>query len=336
MRTCKNCQQPIKKNQRHIKCQGCNNPLHFDCKVDEGGIWCDVCYVLKGEKHMEETKITIPDVIRRTYIETYRTCPFKFLKEVIEEHKQPPTSYTQIGIDLHCQFEEACRGRADKESTTSIMKQLFESYPDSLFESGFKSDNREDMWKRTTDCIDTFFHNVLPSLPAQPFTTEETIHFSIGENLPLVEFTMDRIDEVDGELEIHDWKTGRVMVGQKLSSDLQAPLYIYGTREHFGKPVRRFTLYYLQENKTRTFERTDDANVYVCQVGKRSYYIDLNEKMREVQHVFSQIKNGNFNIPQGKSMHFQCKVCHLMKQGLCQGADMQSWQQAQEGKYSWT
>lgn len=282
-------------------------------------------------------QFTIPDVIRRTYIETYRKCPHKFFKEVIEGNVQPPTSYTQIGIDLHEIFESACKGNTNKEDAIRIMGAKFDEYRDSLFDSGFASDNRDDMRTRSDESIDTFFDVILPSLPATPFTTEETIEFSVGEELPNVQFTMDRIDEIDGELEMHDWKTGRVMVGQKLSSDLQAPLYIYGTREHFQKPVRSFTFYYLQENKTRVFIRdATNPDIYVCKVNKREYKVSLKSTIAEIQHVFSQIKNANFNIPQGKSMHFTCKICHLLKEGKCQGADLQSWNQAKEGNYSWT
>jgi RecB family exonuclease len=310
--------------------------MHAECAIQDGGVFCDVCYVTRKEDTPKMT-FTIPDVIRRTYIETYRKCPHKFFKEVLERNVQPPTSYTQIGIDLHEIFESACKGIETKEDALRIMQQKFDGYSDTLFDSGFASDNRTDMWTRTIESIGTFFDVTLPSLPAVPFTTEETIEFSVGEELPNVQFTMDRIDEVDGELEMHDWKTGRVMVGQKLSSDLQAPLYIYGTRQHFGKPVRSFTFYYLQDNKTRVFVRDElNPDIYVCKVNKREYKVSLKSTIAEIQHVFSQIKNGNFNIPQNtKGMHFTCKICHLLKEGKCQGADLQSWNQAKEGKYAW-
>jgi hypothetical protein len=337
MSQCPNCLMPMGRTKKKT-CQNCQTNLHAECAIEDGGTFCDLCYVTRKENEPVKT-ISIPDVIRRTYIETYRSCPHKFFKEVIEGHEQPPTSYTQIGIDLHEIFEEACKSKVvyDKEYAISIMELKFNDYPEELFSSGFASDNREDMWQRTLNSIDTFFDIVLPSLPHIPFTTEETIEYSVGEDLPKVQFTMDRIDEVDGELEMHDWKTGRVMVGQKLSSDLQAPLYIYGTQLHFQKKVRSFTFYYLNENKIRVFERdTQDPDRYVCRVGKREYYIRLSDGVKEIQRVFSQIKKGNFNIPQNKSMHFQCKVCHLQKQGLCQGSDIESWHQAKEGKYSWT
>lgn len=307
--------------------------MHNECAINDGGTFCDVCYLNREEP---KPVFTIPDVIRRTYIETYRSCPHKFYKEVILGNTQPPTSYTQIGIDLHEIFDKACNGTGNRDTAFEEMIIKFEEYSDELFSSGFSSDNRSDMWDRTTNSVDTFFSVVLPSLPSRPFTTEETIEFSVGEELPNVQFTMDRIDEVDGELEMHDWKTGRVMVGQKLSSDLQAPLYIYGTQLHFNKPVRSFTFYYLNENKTRTFTRDiTDPDRYTCRVGKRDYHISLLDGVREIQKVFSQIKKGNFNIPQNTSkMHFTCKVCHLKKQGSCEGADLESWNQARTG-YAW-
>jgi hypothetical protein len=319
-------------------CQKCSNELHAECAIEDGGTFCDMCYITRKEGE-EKVSIKIPDVIRRTYIETYRSCPHKFLKEVIEGNAQPPTSYTQIGIDLHEIFEQACFDSGqNKTAAREMMEVRFANYDEELFSSGFASDNRIDLWQRTVNSIDTFFDVVLPALPATPFTTEETIEFNVGEDLPNVQFTMDRIDEVDGELEMHDWKTGRVMVGQKLSSDLQAPLYIYGTQLHYQKPVRSFTFYYLNENKTRVFTRSDnDPNVYICKVNKREYHINLQDGIREIQRVFAQIKKGNFNIPSNTSkMHFTCKMCHLLKEGKCQGADLQQWNQAKEGKYSWT
>ena len=63
-------------------------------------------------------------------------------------------------------------------------------------------------------------------------------------------------------------------------------------------------------------------------VGKRKYNINIQDAVRKVQHVFSQINKGNFNIPSdGKSMYYRCKMCHVKAKGLCEGADIQAWKQ---------
>ena len=320
MTWCKNCFGSVDM-RRDTKCATCNSPLHKECAIKEDGAsFCDVCYTVK-EETKEKVNFEIPDVIRRTYIETYRTCPHKFFKEVIEGHTTPPTCYTQIGVDLHKLFEKAIHNRNyTRENMEEEYQEIWNAYPDDLFES---DKQRETMKARVIESIDNFYY-IIKDMPI-PIMTEGTIHYSIGEDLPKVEFTMDVVLEVDGELELIDWKTGKVMVGQKLSTDLQAPLYIYGVKKHFNKPVRKFTFYYVNENKERVFERVNEDE-YVCRVGKREYKISLTDSIREVKSVFSQIKKGNFNIPSDtRKMHFACKVCHLRQQGLCRGADEEAW-----------
>ena len=130
-------------------------------------------------------------------------------------------------------------------------------------------------------------------------------------------------------LEVVDWKTGGVMVGKALSSDLQPPLYIKAVQENYDIKVRNFTLHYLSESKARVYERVNDDN-YICTVGKREYKINITDTVKKVQHIFSQIKKGNFNIPvNAKDMYFTCKICHVRKAGQCEGAEMQVWNQFQ-------
>ena len=322
MVTCYSCFRPAESSK--ITCSKCSNVIHEDCAIDDRGtLFCDTCYTNQVAEP-PKTEHAIPEVIRRSYIETYRTCPFKFLKQVIEENEQPPNCYTQIGIDLHDLFE---KGLNDRSYEDVHMQADFDSiwqnvYPNmDLFES---KTQQEQMYDRAEKSIETFYQ-IIDDIP-MPMVTEQTIHYEVGEGFPTVEFTMDAIIELeDGELEILDWKTGRVTTGQKLSTDLQAPLYIYGVQKHFERPVKRFTLYFLGENKVRTYERVAH-NKYVCTVGRREYHIDLEDMVKEVRRVFSGIMKGNYNIPQDtKGMYFACKMCHIKKAGLCEGAELQSW-----------
>ncbi len=321
MTTCKNCFTPFD-GRTGVKCHTCQHDLHEECAIKEDGtFFCDVCYTVKAETPAI-IEWELPDHIRRTYIETYRTCPFKFLEEVLKGEKQPPTCYTQIGIDLHELFEQAIHDRNfSRKQMESEFKFHWNQYTNDLFES---EQQKENMKQRSIDSMDTFYH-ILPNIP-MPFATEQTIHYSIGDDVPLVEFTMDLITENSrGNLDMHDWKTGQVMVGQKISSDLQAPIYIYGVQKHFNRQVDSFTFYYLKDNKTRVFERIDHDN-FVCRVGKREYKINLTDTIREVKGIFTQIKKGNFNIPHDtRKMYFACKMCHIQKAGKCQGADQQAW-----------
>ena len=330
MSSCQNCFLPIADARQAKHCKVCFKPVHPECAINEdGGVFCDVCYVAKGDIGAGIT-FELPEEIRRTYIELYRTCPFKFLEVVINGMEDPATIYTQLGIDLHDWFDRSAHDPSiDADHIKGYMRKTFATklYQDLLAEH---DDAR--FWERCETSIDTYFH-IKKSLPTTPFITEELIRFSIGEDLPLVRFTMDRIDEVDGELELLDWKTGKVMVGQKLSTDLQAPLYILGTIKHFNRPVRKFTFYYVNENKERVFTRSaTDPDIYECYVGKRVYKVSLQDTVRELQSVFTQIKKGNFNIPQDtRKLYFHCKNCIVKENGKCAGADEQSWHNKSNG-----
>jgi hypothetical protein len=146
---------------------------------------------------------------------------------------------------------------------------------------------------------------------------------------------MDRIDEIHEELDILDWKTGKVMVGKNLCYDIQAPLYIHAVRTHYKKQVRRFTFHYINENKFRVFERVND-DVYRCTVGKKDYDISITATLREVNTIFSQIKKGNYNVPSdSRGMFFTCKMCHQKAIGACGGVEEQSWHNARKEESLW-
>lgn len=321
---CNNCWNEISEHQSSVSCKLCDKTLHKECAVDNDGYTCDVCIVTtRQESITPKIDFEVPDVIRRSYIEVYKNCPFKFYNEVILGHEMPPNIYTELGILTHELFD---RGSSDINYTKNEMLRDFEEVFNNIDNKLFTDIAPKDrMYERGISSIATFY-DVIKDMPL-PYATEETIQFSVGKDLPLVQATSDRVNLIDGELEMMDWKTGQVMVGKKLSSDLQAPLYIYSVREKYDIPVRKFTFYYLKDNKERVYERITNED-YVCTVGKRKYNINLQDAIKEVQHIFSQINKGNFNIPiDTRSMYFTCKMCHIKEMGLCEGADKQVWKQ---------
>lgn len=327
--SCANCFSPIADRRKETRCSSCSKPLHKDCAINDGGTFCDVCYTVREEEPMAHIEFEMPESIRRSYIETYEECPYKFLKQVIEKNEAKPTCYTQVGIDLHQLFDKATNDRSYKQEKMEhdFYMLYWNQYNDSLFET---QELKEKMEERSNKSIEVFYKTIEDMPP--PFATEQTILYSISDepDIPKVQFTMDLIIECeDGELELHDWKTGNVMVGKKLSSDLQAPIYIYGVQEHFKRPVKRFVFHYLNEEKTRVFERNPiNPDEYICRVLKREYKISLKEKITKVKHIFSRIKNKDFRIPTDtRSMYFTCKMCGVREQGLCRGADEEAWYQ---------
>lgn len=327
---CVTCSSTIKKNSL-VQCSQCNGSLHKDCAIKEDNtIYCDNCYVIMSQEPKLKNEIVIPPVIRRSYIETYRSCPYKFYREVIlGESPENNNIHAQIGIDLHDLFGKACLQRPDynKENMLDEFRPIWNSYDAGRF-TDFQQ--QTELRERAKQCIDKFY-SIISTLPRTPYAIEEKLVFAIGDELPKISTTLDRVDLIDDELEITDWKTGKVMVGEKLSTDMQAPLYIYAAKSKYNRPVRKFRFIYLQNGKERIYHRINNSNQYVCSVKNRDYFIDTDVAIKQTQAIFGRILNGDFNIPQDvKKMYFTCRMCHLQQQQKCQGADVQSWYNVQK------
>lgn len=319
---CKNCFQPIADARKEVKCTICKANLHKNCSIKENDLhYCDICFTVK-EQEKPRIDFEIPAVIRRSYIEDYKACPYKFYLTAIRGiNDDSETIYNRLGIDLHSLFEQASN---DRNYTLPDMLVDYASLWSSYEVFGLSDELKDSMYNRGILCIHNFY-NVLSLLPEIPYATEVQTVFDVGEDLPQISATIDRIDLIDNMLELSDWKTGQMLVGKKLTTDMQAPLYIYGAESHFNIPVRKFTFWYLQDNKTRVFERQADGS-FVCTVKNRIYRIHPNNVVKEVQSLFSQIKKGNFNIPNDtKKMYYTCKICNHQKSGRCEGADIQAW-----------
>lgn len=325
MTSCLNCYTPIEDMRKEARCMKCGGGVHKDCSIkDDEKHYCDACYTTRNVRNSQKEEFTLPEAIRRSYIEMYKSCPYSFYLHVIKELEMDTSIEAQVGIDLHELFEKYSKDRTyTKEQMMEDFEPLWYNYSPHFFND---EAHKEKMYQRAIDCIDTFY-TIAPYMQ-NTIATEEKIIFSIGEGVPDVSITMDKIEEVDGELEMVDWKTGAVMVGKKLTTDLQAPLYIYAVLQKYKRPVRKFTFYYLKENKFRVFERVNDDE-YVCKVRNNEYRISLTEAIREVKSLFSRMKNGDFNIPRDtKKMYFTCKMCSFRQDETCAGAEEESWKQS--------
>lgn len=323
-------------------CVMCKKELTWKNKticVKCGAEICDECSQInrfKCEKCADKSKIKIPDVIRRSSIEDYKSCPYYFKLHVIDGHEPRQHVLARLGSDLHDLYEHLQRGDiefADIQSQIDwILANIEEDYPD------------EDMRKleEKIEVCNKNFLKLLPTLTNKPIAFEERIYFPIAKDLPKVTIAYDRLEEDEnGDLHIIDWKTGKIMSGKKLTTDLQPALYLKAVEHQYGKMPKSFRLVYLGDTdkygnyKERIFNSID-GNKFVCKVGKKEYIQDITEQIKVVQKLFSQIKQGKFSIPT-KPDYFKCKVCSFKEKGLCSGSELEGWKQinAERSKYGW-
>ena len=326
MSNCPMCKVELTWENKGI-CVKCGIEICEDCSI-RNKFKCDKC--------ADVQKLKIPEVIRRSSIEDYKSCPYYFKLHVIDGNEPKQNILARLGSDLHDLYEHIQRGDIDVldiySKSDEIIKEILKDYDEA----------DEDRLRERTEICNKSFVKLLPNLTNKAIAFEERINFEIGEDLPQVTIAYDRLEEDEnGDLHIVDWKTGKVMSGKKLTTDLQPALYLKAVQTRYGKMPKSFKLIYLSDvdkngdYKERTFTSID-GNKFVCKVGNKEYIQDIQEQTKIVQKLFAQIKQGKFSIPQ-KPDYFKCKMCSFREDGLCAGNDMQNWLNINEerAKYGW-
>ena len=269
------------------------------------------------------------DVIRRSHIELYEKCPYAFYLEVIEEIKNRQDLYAQVGIDLHELFDKYSykKNKTNPEKMFKEFMEIYDKYPNDMFlGSGIgkyrEAKRKDDFSDRAYVCIENFLK--LKENLNDPLISEQQIIFSIREDLPKLSITMDRIDEVDGKLEIGDYKTGVIMTGKQFTTNLQVPLYIYAIEKHYNKKVDAFNLYFVKVNKSRRYERISD-DVFKIKVKQNSYETSVSEAVKRVENVLESILAGDFLVKRDM-LPYTCRMCQFHEK-QCNGKVSRIWSQ---------
>lgn len=318
---CKDCGEEL--NVMNIAmCIKCSVPLCETCATSNK-FMCKEC-------NPSQKTIVDLEFIRRSHIEDYKDCPYYFYLQVIKGIEVPANIYAHIGIELHDLYDKHQKGEISlsevRSKTTEAILSCRGKWDDELVDK---------LAIKAEKCTVAYegLHN---KLPGKLVTTEQTLFINIKEGLPKVRITMDMIrEDEEGNLHIYDYKTGKVMVGQHLATNLQVPLYIKAVQDNYGKPVKSFTLLYLSEGKERVYKHVE-GDKYECTVKKRVYKVSIDQTIKEVQSIFGKIKGGKFSIPDRPNF-FKCNNCYFREIGKCAGSDNQKWINAngKEEEFVW-
>ncbi len=176
-----------------------------------------------------------------------------------------------------------------KEQPVSL-DELFQTYADCWQDDWYIDDiQREKYRKQGRDQL-IGFYAYLNDHPAQPKYLEQDFTLKIGD--VVLKGRIDRIDEMDGGVEIIDYKTGTPKLMEKIDAQDKEQLYLYqiAAREILGLNPIKLTYHYLENNSQVSF------------IGDEDDLIDLKEKILE---RVEGIKKSNFTATPG----FHCGYC---------------------------
>ena len=141
MNKCKQCKVELTWENKTI-CVKCGVEICEDCSMKNK---------FKCEKCADKLKIKIPDVIRRSSIEDYRSCPYYFKLHIIDGNEPRQNVLARLGSDLHDMYESIQRGDLHIEDvenkSNEIINKIQEDYP---------GEDIDRLWDRTNTCNKSF------------------------------------------------------------------------------------------------------------------------------------------------------------------------------------
>jgi RecB family exonuclease len=186
----------------------------------------------------------------------YEDCPRRYRFTYVDRpspQKGPPWAHNSLGASVHTALRswfDLPTHRRRPEALTALLRATW-------VREGYRDDEQE---REAFDRALAWLNRYVGELEAdfEPLAVERTV----AAKTPTLALSgrVDRIDEVDGELVIVDYKTGRSGLGPDDARGSRAlALYAFAARRVFRRPCRRVELHHLPTGTVAAHEHTDES-----------------------------------------------------------------------------
>ncbi len=269
---------------------------------------------LDGSPREEKNPFKMPERFSFTQLRAFETCPlqykfghllsiprisspqFTFGKVMHETLRQFFHLHQERGVVSDTTFFSAS-GTKKENTVRATIEELMNVYNSAWKSEGYRDKKEEEAYKKNGEKILKEFFEIVKNNP--PRVRHLEMPFTLKIDDEIIKGQIDRVDEIEGGLEIIDYKTGTPpKEGTLLFKDKeQLLLYAIAGAELFKEPIVRLTYYYLNENKPVSFERKEK---------------DMERLREKIKETIIALKSSNFTADPG--MH--CKWCDF--KDICQ------------------
>ncbi len=190
-------------------------------------------------------------------IDTYQSCPMKYLLETSWHLRGEPKAMMTFGNTMHKTIKEFVadvkkRKRVPFEEVAAIYDRVWSG-------AGFIDDYHEEEYKKAGREQLEAFHKTYSAEPADVLMQEKQFELELENNVTI----LGRIDQVNriarDEVEVVDYKTGNPKSQKATDANLQLSVYALATREVLELTPKRLTFYNLVTNEAVVTERDAKA-----------------------------------------------------------------------------
>jgi len=234
-------------------------------------------------------------------IDDYLTCPlkYKFAHLIRPPVPRPPT--VMYGSALHTAVQAFLRQKMTGKPMP--LDQLMQVFQNAWVNDGFLSrEHEERRLAAGRETLRRFFQNEEASVIV-PAAVEKGFKFfnDSGPESAKVTGRWDRIDEVDGEVRVIDYKSSNVQSQKKADEEtrksLQLSLYALAYRKQYGKIPDGVELHFLESGRVGRAKKTEE---------------DLEKTAAAIRKVYSGIRSGDFSA---RPSYMACRYCAY--QNIC-------------------
>ena len=221
-------------------------------------------------------------------IETYRTCPMKYLLQQSWGIRGGPQASMTFGTVMHLTIREFVRELREKRAVG--FEEVMQTFDREWRAAGFQDDYQEQEYRSAGREQLQAFCTAYSSAPADVLYQEKRFELPLDPNV-VITGRMDQVNRLGPKkIEIVDYKTGTPKRAKQADKSLQLSLYALAAQEVFEREAERLVFYNLTTNEAVATTRDTKA---------------LKKAKDIVAEVADSIRAADFPAQPG----FSCRYC---------------------------
>ncbi len=233
----------------------------------------------------------IPKFLSYSQIDTYKICPLKYKYSYVLRVPSMPSYALSFGITIH----DTLRDFHSKKMFEDVsLDELLKIYENNWHPLGYLDEKHRNIrFENGKQLLETYYKKQQKE-NVKPLALEKSFNIRVGG----IKFygRIDRIDPLNGGVEIIDYKTGRAKTQKEVDKDAQVAFYAIAAKEAFNMEPKKLTYHFLESDEKVSTTRNN---------------AELENIKEEVGKVVEKIKEGDFTPRSG--MH--CNWCDY--QDIC-------------------
>ncbi|HOM77863.1 MAG TPA: UvrD-helicase domain-containing protein [bacterium] len=225
-----------------------------------------------------------PDYLSYSQIDIYDNCPLQYKYKYILNLPSLPSHALSFGNSIHNTLKEFHEKLLFNEVSLEELWQIFEKNWEPL---GYEDEeHRLERFKSGKNLLKNYYESLDKSI--KPVALEKSFKLKLGT--VTLGGRIDRIDNVEGGVEIIDYKTGSEKTQKEVDKDKQVTVYALAVKEGMGLNPVKLSLYFVEGSGKISTTRTQK---------------DMDAIKEEVEKVVELMREGKFDPKPG----FHCRWC---------------------------